>query len=164
MVSLVDAHGHWREQEGGRITAQGGKHPNAGPSSRLWYHRPGLEKLQYWGLSYGSHLGTTFAAMFPDRIKRMIVDGVVDAEDYTKGLENHDLDDAEKALDQFYSACARAGHPQKRQPDSCALANETDSSTSEGVEARVQTLLRTIRGLFPEIQQRVMHTNTIISC
>ena len=39
-------------------------------------------KLQYIGTSYGTFLGNTFASMFPDRVKRMVIDGVVDPDDY----------------------------------------------------------------------------------
>lgn len=43
-------------------------------------------KLQYLGFSYGSMLGNTFASMFPGRVGRMVVDGIVDGEDYTAGV------------------------------------------------------------------------------
>ncbi len=45
----------------------------------------GEEQLNYYGISYGSQLGTTYAAMFPDRIRSMIVDAVLDPEAWTVG-------------------------------------------------------------------------------
>ncbi len=51
----------------------------------------GDEQLTYYGISYGSYLGATYAAMFPDRIRAMVVDGVVDPVAYATG---HGEDDA----------------------------------------------------------------------
>lgn len=41
--------------------------------------------LRYWGQSYGTVLGATAAAMFPDRIDKMVIDGVVDLPQYYAG-------------------------------------------------------------------------------
>ena len=38
----------------------------------------GDDKLTYYGISYGSYLGATYAAMFPDNVRAMIIDGVLD--------------------------------------------------------------------------------------
>jgi pimeloyl-ACP methyl ester carboxylesterase len=38
----------------------------------------GDEKLTYYGVSYGSFLGQTYANMFPDRFRALVIDGVLD--------------------------------------------------------------------------------------
>lgn len=43
-------------------------------------------RIQYWGLSYGTALGNYFASMFPGRVGRMILEGVVDIHDWTEGV------------------------------------------------------------------------------
>ncbi|RHW27394.1 alpha/beta hydrolase [Nocardioides immobilis] len=45
----------------------------------------GEEQVSYYGVSYGSLLGQTYAAMFPDRVRAMIVDGVLDPVEWTSG-------------------------------------------------------------------------------
>ena len=35
----------------------------------------GEDKLHYWGLSYGTVIGAQFAAMFPDKVGRLVLDG-----------------------------------------------------------------------------------------
>lgn len=74
--------------------------------------KSGIRKgLQYWGFSYGSVLGITFATLFPDKVERMIVDGVVDVFDYfnsgVSGLKS--LTDTETVMDSFYIFCSQAG-------------------------------------------------------
>ncbi|CAA7262007.1 unnamed protein product [Cyclocybe aegerita] len=68
------------------------------------------QKLQYWGFSYGSILGATFAAMFPaqDKIERLVIDGVVDSEDYYATLWTQNLVDADKTMEHFFTGCADA--------------------------------------------------------
>lgn len=38
----------------------------------------GLEKLDYLGFSYGTELGATYIALFPERVGRFVLDGAVD--------------------------------------------------------------------------------------
>lgn len=41
-------------------------------------HLLGDEKLNYYGISYGTWLGTWYAGLFPERVGRMLLTGVVD--------------------------------------------------------------------------------------
>lgn len=38
----------------------------------------GEPRVNYYGLSWGSYLGATYAAMFPSRVRTLMVDGVID--------------------------------------------------------------------------------------
>ncbi|KAF9057241.1 TAP-like protein-domain-containing protein [Panaeolus papilionaceus] len=73
-------------------------------------HAHGRDKLQFWGFSYGTVLGVTFAAMFPDKVERLVIDGVLDAEDYYDNMWLNVLIDTEKGVDAFVSECHKAGH------------------------------------------------------
>lgn len=42
-------------------------------------------KVWFYGMSYGTIISSTFAAQFPDRVGRLILDGVMDGEDYYNG-------------------------------------------------------------------------------
>lgn len=42
-------------------------------------------RLQYIGFSYGTVLGNYFAALYPGRVGRMVLDGVVNVDDYAHG-------------------------------------------------------------------------------
>ncbi|THH28198.1 hypothetical protein EUX98_g5998 [Antrodiella citrinella] len=95
----------------------------------------GRDKLQYWGFSYGSVLGATFAAMFPENVGRLIIDGVVDSPDYYKALWSRNLMDTDAELFQLYQACVDAG------PLVCAI----HESSTEKIHSRVQGLLTKIR-------------------
>ncbi|KIM42722.1 hypothetical protein M413DRAFT_444393 [Hebeloma cylindrosporum] len=69
----------------------------------------GRSKIQYWGFSYGSVLGAAFASMFPDKIERLVIDGVVDSENYYATLWSNNLLDTDKVMESFYTGCADAG-------------------------------------------------------
>ena len=44
----------------------------------LLRHLLGDAKINYLGFSYGTQLGSTYAALFPDRVGRMVLDGAID--------------------------------------------------------------------------------------
>jgi pimeloyl-ACP methyl ester carboxylesterase len=48
-----------------------------------------VPRLQYIGFSYGTILGNYFASLFPERIGRIILDGVCNTDDYANGAVSH---------------------------------------------------------------------------
>lgn len=127
MIGIAEAHGRWREQEAIRLAKL--EHV---PVNRDLSYKPGAEMVQYWGFSYGSFLGTTFISMYPERVGRVILDGVVDAEDYKLNLWYDNLVDTEKDMDSFYHHCARIGFP------TCPLANPNRNTSA--IEVKNRTL------------------------
>ncbi|KAK7022954.1 hypothetical protein VNI00_016844 [Paramarasmius palmivorus] len=77
----------------------------------------GQEKIQYWGFSW-------------DKIERMIIDGVVDVNDYYTGVRKNNIVDAEKGLQFFFRDCHSAG------PELCAFYE----SSPEAIEQRLNRL------------------------
>ncbi|KAH8915232.1 hypothetical protein BT69DRAFT_1272046 [Atractiella rhizophila] len=96
--------------------------------------------LNYWGFSYGTILGATFAAMFPESVGRVVLDGVADSVTYTRnnldwGISG--MDDNEDTYYSFLSSCIEAGASR------CALVkdNSTESSIHERIAAVSASLL-----------------------
>lgn len=92
-----------------------------------------LALLQYWGFSYGTSLGNTFASMFPHRVGRMILDGNVDAQDYVNTGWLSNLHDTPKTLHWFYCACFHAG-------TRCGLYDSNTTSLFD-IESRTNNVL-----------------------
>ncbi|PGH19695.1 hypothetical protein AJ80_03850 [Polytolypa hystricis UAMH7299] len=73
--------------------------------------------LRYWGLSYGTTLGATVAAMFPDRIDKMILDGVQNPHEYYHAYADfEEWTMSDKVFSGIFSGCVAA-------PENCALAH-----------------------------------------
>ncbi|MFM1966726.1 MAG: hypothetical protein RL134_2451 [Actinomycetota bacterium] len=78
----------------------------------------GEERLDYLGVSYGTHLGATYAALFPGRVGRFVLDGPLpadlDAEELTLGQARG----FEDSLRRFVEYCAAEGDcPLGEDPD-----------------------------------------------
>jgi pimeloyl-ACP methyl ester carboxylesterase len=109
----------------------------------------GDERLNYLGTSYGTYLGATYANLFPDRIRAMALDGVVNPTSYTS-FDHGDGDvtgpdttsfmrilsdqGSTDALAAFFAECAAAG------PESCAFAAPTIQETEAKFDALMERL------------------------
>lgn len=82
----------------------------------------GQEDMVYWGFSYGTLLGQTYAGLFPERSRRVIIDGVVNQFDwYEEIAAPESLVDAENVMEGFFSECLKAG-------ENCTLSTMAESA------------------------------------
>jgi pimeloyl-ACP methyl ester carboxylesterase len=94
IVEIIERHGEWREKQARKWLASkerknimkkatgihGDYHESAVVQRTGWAR--GKDKLLYQGCSSGTVIGTSFVAMYPERVGRVILDGVVDSPDY----------------------------------------------------------------------------------
>ena len=92
-------------------------------------------KLWCYSLSYGTVVGTTFASLFPDRVGRMVLDGVLDAEQYYHNDWRDVLDQMDEAMATFSNHCHTAG------PDKCSFWG----ATPENITARLDGIIAQLR-------------------
>lgn len=118
MLEIIERHAEWVEKHG--KLAQAVLNMMAGQDSpqtiaeRTQWAKDGT-RLKYWGNSYGTILGQTFAAMYPDRVERLVLDGVCDSHDYYFGTWFSNLQDSDKVLGRFFEYCSEAG------PQNCSF-------------------------------------------
>ncbi|KAH8131906.1 hypothetical protein FP744_10006314 [Trichoderma asperellum] len=92
---------------------------------------PSDAKLWLYGISYGTVVGATFASMFPDRIGRMILDGIADAEQYYDNDYSANVDQMDEAMEKFSSFCHSAG------PERCSFWGPTPAN----ITARMDNII-----------------------
>lgn len=81
----------------------------------------GQERLDYLGVSYGTHLGATYAALFPDRVGRFVLDGPLPADLDAEELTLGQAQGFEDSLRRFVEYCAAEGD--------CPLGDDPDPTT-----------------------------------
>ncbi|OAQ67723.1 proteinase [Pochonia chlamydosporia 170] len=92
-----------------------------------------VARIQYLGFSYGTILGHYLVSMFPERVGRLILDGVMDPRDYATGPGwTTNLADTDKLYHAFFGGCHKAG------PSICALSRSGDKSGND-IESRFNT-------------------------
>ena len=65
----------------------------------------GDEQLSYVGFSYGTRLGATYAEMFPDRVRALVLDGAVKPTDDFVELDREQVVGFDRAFESFADAC-----------------------------------------------------------
>jgi pimeloyl-ACP methyl ester carboxylesterase len=96
--------------------------------------------LNYYGWSYGTALGSYIAAMFPDRIGRMVLDGNVNPHDYQSGTYADLAEDTDAAFDGFLNTCFEA-------KNDCSLYTLIQPNRTEDLLATINAALGVIKPL-----------------
>ncbi|MDZ5441188.1 alpha/beta hydrolase [Micromonospora sp. 4G57] len=101
----------------------------------------GDKKLTYLGFSYGTALGQYYANMFPDRVRALVVDGVLNpnawigqgkARNLLQETRLRSADGAYHALHEILVRCAKAGE------DRCSLASGDPVASYQLVAQRLR--------------------------
>ncbi|KAB8235875.1 alpha/beta hydrolase [Aspergillus alliaceus] len=92
--------------------------------------------LNYWGFSYGTTVGSVIAAMFPERMGHVALDGVDNPAEYLNGHNPYATEDADKVLQGFCLGCLAA-------PNLCPLAKMYNNATN--LETAIYTILETLK-------------------
>lgn len=66
----------------------------------------GVETIDFLGFSYGTHVGATYAARYPERVGRFVLDGVVGPETTRDVFLAGQAAGFEAALERFFARCA----------------------------------------------------------
>lgn len=90
--------------------------------------------INYFGISYGTLLGQTLAAMYPNRLGRIILDANVYGAGYYNGFDASSIEDGDHAFNFFFSFCYEAGS------ELCPLA--ANATCAGDVETRYRALLQ----------------------
>ena len=96
---------------------------------------PSTAKLWCYSISYGTVIGSTFASLFPDRVGRMILDGVLNAEQYYNNHWTDNVDQMDEAMETFSTFCHSAG------PQRCSFWG----STPANITARMDGIIRQLQ-------------------
>ncbi len=100
----------------------------------------GETELNYFGASYGTKLGATYAELFPDRVGRLVLDGAVDVGLSSRELSLGQAEGFETALRAYVANCVDT-------VDKCFLGDDVEKG------------LDTIKSLLDDIEENPLSTN-----
>ena len=132
--------------------------------------RAGERKLNYLGTSYGTIVGAVYANTFPDRVRRMVLDGVVNPTGWTHaqrkqndglflpgGLRFRADEESTKTLNAFLDLCGStdtahcafsAGSPEATREKFAELLTRLPVEAPAGQTSYPMTVLTVVRNLY----------------
>lgn len=93
----------------------------------------GENKLDYFGFSYGTHLGGQYAELFPDNVGRMVLDGAVDPAISSLDSSYFQAVGFEKALTAYVEYCL--------EDRDCPLEGDTADEAKEFLQGQIEDSL-----------------------
>lgn len=90
----------------------------------------GDKKLNYFGASYGTYLGATYAALFPKNVDRMVLDGAVDPLANPHTAELNQAAGFDRALTSYLTYCVNQGN--------CPLGGSVDDARQRLIQLFAQ--------------------------
>jgi pimeloyl-ACP methyl ester carboxylesterase len=84
----------------------------------------GDAKTTYLGFSYGTLLGATYAQLFPDKVRALVLDGAVDPKASAVAASEGQAKGFEQAFNNFAAWCRTAGSDCPIAPDARAAVND----------------------------------------
>ena len=85
----------------------------------------GQQKLNYLGYSYGTFLGTTYAALYPQRVGRFVLDGAIDPSVSDEDQSANQLRGFDLALRNYLKDCLSTNKK------TCPFTGDVDSAISQ---------------------------------
>ncbi|PYH64390.1 alpha/beta hydrolase [Aspergillus vadensis CBS 113365] len=92
--------------------------------------------VNFWGFSYGTTIGSVLAAMFPERMGYVALDGVDNPREALYGYNAQAVVDVDKVFEGFCAGCMAA-------PDLCPIAKEYTSAAN--LEAAIYLMLENLK-------------------
>jgi pimeloyl-ACP methyl ester carboxylesterase len=110
----------------------------------------GDSKISYLGFSYGSYLGNTYANLFPDKVRALVIDGVLNPRLWSSGWQIvSDRVATQQEFNEFLRLCDQAG-------EDCAF------SRPGGSRARWEALARALRAEPLELPDGTLYTYDLL--
>jgi hypothetical protein len=139
LIAIVERHGEWREAEARSLLSRKSAfdvHERQRILNRTKWLR-GQEELLYWGTSYGTVLGSTLAALYPERIRRAIMDSVLSPQSFFNASHEDSLVDSDKVLAKFAFLCHKYG------ARSCSFYRNSPETILQEIDAMASDLIST---------------------